>query len=213
MKRKLLISLLSSVAIVVGAVSVAYAVGTFKANQEGFRSGGEGQAARLTIQVEAGMADASSDLVPDSPTCGTGCTPIGGALSFSITNSSDVPVRVTQIALATYQCGFGGTCNQITSNKNGDGTFVALDVNGFPQSGTGDCARSVNFVAPANFNNWPTIGPHTTLQVNGTDNNRLGAGMIHLVSITPQGCQGATFAIGLNVTATEFTGVPGPPNP
>jgi hypothetical protein len=213
MKRKLLISLLSSLAIVVGAVSVAYAVGTFKANQEGVRSAGEGQAARLTIQVEAAMADASSDLVPDSPLCGTGCTPPGGALSFSITNSSGVPVRVTQIALATYQCGFGGTCNQITSNKSGDGTFVPLDANGVPTSGTGDCSRSVNFVAPANFNNWPTVGPHTTLQVNGTDNNRLGAGMIHLVPNTPQGCQGATFAIGLNVTATEFTGVQGPPNP
>lgn len=212
MTKKVLISLISSLAIVVGAVSLAYALGTFKANQEGFRQAGEGQAARLTIQVEAGMADASSDFVPDSPLCGTGCTPPGGALSFSITNSSDVPVRVTQIALATFQCGFA-MCNQITSNKSGDGTFVPLDANGFPLSGTGDCSRSVNFVAPANFNNWPTIGPHTTLQVNGTDNNRLGAGMIHLVPTTPQGCQGATFALGLNVTATEVAGAPGPPNP
>ena len=212
MKRKLLISVLSSLAIVVGAVSLAYAVGTFKTNQEGNRQAGEGQAARLTINVEAGLADASSGFVPDSALCGTGCTPPGGALSFSITNSSDVPVRVTQTTLATYQCNFT-TCNQITSNKNGDGTFVPLDANGFPTTGTGDCAKSVNFVAPANFNNWPTIGPHTTLQVNGTDNNRLGAGMIHLAFNTPQGCQGATFAIGLNVTATEFAGAPLPPNP
>lgn len=212
MKRKLLASVLGSLAILVAGVSIAYAVGTFKANQEGTRQAGEGQAERLTINVEAGTADAGSGFVPDSPLCGTGCTPPGGALSFSITNSSSVPVRVTQIALATYQCGFS-TCNQITSNKFGDGTFVPLDANGVPVSGTGDCARSVNFTAPANFNNWPTIGPHTTLQVNGTDNNRLGAGMIHLVPTTPQGCQGATFAIGLNVTATEFTGVPGPPNP
>ncbi len=210
MTKKLLISLIGSLAIVVGAVSLAYALGTFKANQEGFRSAGEGQAARLTIQVEAGMADASSDLLPDSTFCSFACG--GGALSFSITNSSDVPVRVTQIALATFSCGFGGSCNQITSNKNGDGTFVSLDSNGFP-SGNGNCANVVAFAAPANFNNWPTIGPHTTLQVNGTDNNRLGAGMIHLANNTPQGCQGATFAIGLNVTATEVAGVPLPPNP
>jgi hypothetical protein len=210
MTKKFLISLISSLAIVAGAVSLAYALGSFKANQEGFRSAGAGQAARLTIQVEAGMADPSSDLLPDSTFCSFACG--GGALSFSITNSSDVPVRVTQIALATFQCGFS-TCNQITSNKNGDGTFVSLDSNGFPQSSTGDCAKVVAFAAPTNFNNWPTISPHTTLQVNGTDNNRLGAGMIHLASNTQQGCQGATFALGLNVTATEVAGVPPPPNP
>jgi hypothetical protein len=211
MKRKLLISLLSSLAIVVAAVSVAYAVGTFKASQEGFRQAGEGQAARLTMRVEAAIADPNSDLLPDSTSCGSGCP--GGALSFSITNSSDVPLRVTAITLATYQCGFGGTCNQVTSNKLHDGSFVTLDSNGAPASGTGDCNTYVAFVAPVNFNNWPTIGPHTTLHVNGTDNNQLGAGMIHLSPVTPQGCQGATFAIGLNVTATEFTAVPGPPNP
>ena len=210
MKRKLLISLLSSVAIVVAAVSVAYAVGTFKANQEGFRQAGEGQAAHLTMRVEAAIADPNSDLLPDSNSCGTGCA--GGALSFSITNSSDVPLRVTAIALATYACGTGGICNQVTSNKFQNGSFVALDANGAPVS-SGDCSLYVSFVAPANFYNWPAIGPHTTLQVNGTDNNQLGAGMIHLAPNTPQGCQGATFALGLNVTATEFTGVPGPPNP
>jgi hypothetical protein len=213
MKRKLLISLLGSLAIVVAAVSVAYAVGTFKANQEGFRQAGEGQAAHLTMRVEAGTADANSDLLPDSPGCaGTLC--LGGALSFSITNSSDVPLRVTAITLATYQCGFGGTCNQLTSNKNHDGSFLTTDSNGVPpQTGTGDCSVYAAFVSPANFYNWPTISPHTTLQVNGTDNSQLGAGMIHLSPATPQGCQGATFALGLNVTATEFTAVPGPPNP
>jgi hypothetical protein len=210
MKRKLVISLLSSLAIVVGAVSIAYAVGTFKASQEGFRQAGEGQAARLTMRVEAAIADPNSDLLPDSTSCGLGCA--GGALTFSITNSSDVPLRVTQIALGTYQCGFS-MCNQITSNKFHDGSFQILDANGAPTSGTGDCNQYVAFVAPANFYNWPTIGAHTTLQVNGTDNNQLGAGMIHLSPTTPQGCQGATFALGLNVTATEFTNVPGPPNP
>jgi hypothetical protein len=215
MKRKLLISVLSSVAIVVGAVSVAYAVGTFRASQEGFRQAGEGQAARLVMRVEAGMADANSDLLPDSSNCGnTGNLCPGGALTFSITNSSDVPLRVTQIALAMSPCGFGGTCPAITSNKFHDGSFVVLDSNGAPPAnGTGDCNQYVAFVPPANFYNWPTIGPHTTLHVNGTDNNQLGAGMIHLATSTPQGCQGATFAIGLNVTATEVTAVAGPPNP
>lgn len=212
MKKKLLVSIISSLAIVVGAVSLAYAVGTFKANQEGFRQGGEGQAARLTMRVEAGTADANSDLLPDSSSCIPSCP--GGALSFSITNSSDVPVRVTQIAVATSPCGAGAVCNQITSNKFHDGSFLILDSNGAPPAGlTGDCAQSLGFIAPANFNNWPTIGPHSTLHVNGTDNNQLGAGMIHLLSTTPQGCQGATYAVGLNVTATEATGLSGAPNP
>jgi hypothetical protein len=208
MKKKLVISVLSSLAIIVGAVSVAYAFGTFKANQEGFRQAGEGQAARLTMRVEAAIADPNSAFLPDSTSCGLGCP--GGALSFSITNSSDVPLRVTAITLGTYPCGLGGTCYEITSNKVHDGSFVTLDSNGF---GSGDCSNYAAFVPPANFYNWPTIGPHTTLQVNGTDNNQLGAGMIHLAPLTPQGCQGATFAIGLNVTATESTNVPGPPNP
>jgi len=211
MKRKLLISLLSSLAIVVAAVSVAYAVGTFKASQEGFRQAGEGQAAHLTMRVEAAIADPNSDLLPDSSSCASGCA--GGALSFSITNSSDVPLRVTAISLATYSCGLGGTCNQISSNKFHDGSFVALDASGAPASGTGDCSTYAAFVAPANFYNWPAIGAHTTLQVNGTDNNQLGAGMIHLAPNTPGGCQGATFALGLNVTASEVTAIPGPPNP
>lgn len=218
MKKKLLISVLSSLAIVVGAVSVAYALGTFKANQFGFRQGGAGQAAEVTIRVEAGLADANSALLPDTSQCSGfgGCT--GGALSFSITNTSEFPLRVIGITVPTSFCfvnGVAAQCPNITSNKNSFGQFVQLGANGAPPSITGDCAQYAVFVAPAQFDNWPTIGPRSTLQVNGTDNNQLGAGMLHLKSTTPDGCQGATFAVGLNVTAVEaapaFPGVS--PNP
>jgi len=196
MKKKLLISALGSLAIVVAAVSVAYAVATFKANQEGFRPAGEGQAARLTMRVEAGMADASSDLVPDDYYASSNNPSPGGALSFSINNANDVPLRVTKVEQTTAFCGASSTCAVVSSNKNTDGTFNA--------SG-GTCAQYVVFAAPSNYDNWPTIAPHSTLQVNGTDNNRLGAGMNHLSNTTAQNCQGATFALSLTVTAYEWT--------
>lgn len=193
MKRKLLLSVLGSLAILVAGFGVAYAFGTFKANQEGFRPAGEGQAARLTIRVEAGMADANSDFVPDDFYLGS--TSPGGALTFSITNTSDLPMQVSKIEQARVTCG-PSTCPVVSSNKNGDGTY---------NPGGGDCKIYVSFSSPANFDNWPTIAPHSTLNVNGTDNNRLGAGMIHLATNTPQGCQGALFALTLNVTASEAT--------
>jgi hypothetical protein len=189
MKRKLLISVLSSIAILVGAVSVAYAMGTFKANQEGFRQAGEGQATRLTMRVEAGMADPNGDFLPDDGSSGAR----GGDLSFSIKNTSDVPLRVTKIEALPVPCA-QQFCPNATSNKNGIGTYAP---------GGGDCGGYVNLIFPTNFDSWPTIAPHATLQVNGTDNNRLGAGMIHLSSTTPQGCQGATFAVTLAITASE----------
>jgi hypothetical protein len=192
MKRKLLISVLSSIAILVGAVSVAYAVGTFKANQEGFRQAGEGQATRLTMRVEAGMADPNSDFLPDDGTSTFAAR--GGDLSFSIKNTSDVPLRVTKIEAVPVPC-VTLVCPNATSNKNGSGTY---------SPGGGDCGGYVAITAPTNFDSWPTIAPHATLQVNGTDNNRLGAGMIHLSPTTPQGCQGATFAVTLTITASEF---------
>ena len=194
--KKFLISVLSSVGILVVGVGVAYAAFTFKANQEGFRQGGDGQATRLTMRVEAGMADANSDLIPDDPNVSSSSNR-GGALSFSIENTSNVPLRVTKLELATQACGTG-TCPGVTSNKNNDGTFATV-------LGSGSCSQWVSFNSPISFEAWPTIGPHSTLQVNGTDNNRLGAGMIHLNSNTGQGCQGATFALTLNVTAIEFT--------
>jgi len=191
MKKKLLISILSSLAIVVAAVSVAYAFGTFKANQEGFRQAGESQAGHLTIRVEAGMADANGDFIPDDQFAGGR----GGDLSFSITNTSAVPVRVTKIELSNVGCA-NTACTGITSNKNTDGTFSTI-------LGNGSCYSSTTFVAPTSFDSWPTIAPHGTLQVNGTDNYHLGAGMLHMAYNTPQGCQGATFAAQLFVTAAE----------
>jgi len=198
MKRKLLLSVLASLGIVVGAVGVAYAVGTFKANQLGFRQAGEGQAAHITMRVEAGMADAGSGLIPDDATYPQ-YSP-GGALSFSIQNVSDLPLQVTKIDAALYTCETYPNykqCQVVNSNKNTDGTFTS--------GGTGSCGQYATLVAPTSFKNWPTIAPHSALQVNGTDNNQLGAGMIHLANNTPQECQGATFAMGLYVTAAEAT--------
>ena len=193
MTKKFLVSVLISMGILVGGVGVAYAALTFKANQEGFRQAGEGQAARLTMRVEAGMADPNSDLIPDDL---VNLSPPGGALNFSIKNTSDVPLRVTKIELVFQPCGVS-LCPAVTSNKNGDGTYNGI--------GFGDCKQWVSFAAPSNFDSWPTIAPHSTLQVNGTDNNRLGTGMIHLSNNTAQGCQGASFALTLLVTAVEYT--------
>lgn len=194
MSKKLLLSVLMSLGIVVGGFGLAYAFGSFNAIEQGFRQGGEGQAARITMQVEAGTADGNSQFLPDSA---TGTSP-GGALQFAITNTSDFPIRVTAIAQSTATCGLG-QCPVQASNKNSDGTYPT------PPTG-GNCVLDLYFVAPASFANWPTIGPHSTLQVNGTDNNQLGAGMIHMIPNTPDGCQGALFTVGLKVTATEVTG-------
>src|SRR2546423_4146517 len=105
MKRKILVSLLTSIGIVIAGVGVAYAAFTFKANQEGSRQGGSGQAARITMRVEAGMADANSDFVPDDFYYASASP--GGALSFSIQNTSQVPLRVSKVEGATYTCGIG----------------------------------------------------------------------------------------------------------
>src|SRR5207245_6997816 len=85
MKKKLLVSVLTSLGILVVGIGAAYAINTFKANQEGFRQAGEGQAARLTMRVEAGMADANSVLIPDDAQYPTYSA--GGASSPSITNA------------------------------------------------------------------------------------------------------------------------------
>jgi hypothetical protein len=205
--KKLLPSVIASLAILIGGFGLVYAFGTFNAVQQGFRQAGAAQAVHLTMQVEAGLADPNSDLIPDTSSCIPSCP--GGALSFAITNQSDLPIRVTQLAQATFTCG-SSQCPLINSNKNTDGSFVTHNADG-SQTAVGSCAVSAAFVAPPNFDNWPTIAPHSTLQVNGTDNSQLGAGLIHLFSTTPQGCQGALFTIQLKVTATEAVAAPGPP--
>jgi hypothetical protein len=203
MKKKFLVSVLLSLGIIVVGVGMAYAAWTFKANQEGFRQGGAAEATRVTMRVEAGMADANSDFVPDDGGATSTNPGPGGALTFAIENTSNVPLAVVQIEVVTVAstaCG-GTQCPFISSNKNGTGAFVT--------SGNGDCKQWVSITPPTNFVNWPTIAPHSTLQVNGTDSNRLGAGMIHLAYNTAQGCQGATFAVNLKVTAYEMTRQPG----
>ncbi len=193
MKKKFVVSVLLSIGIIVVGIGAAYAAFTFKANQEGFRQGGAAEATRVTMRVEAGMADANSDFVPDDSSAPSNP---GGDLTFAIENTSDVPLVVTQIDLATTACG-STQCPLISSNKNGTGSFAT--------QGAGDCKQYVTYASPTTFGNWPIIAPHSTLQVNGHDNNRLGAGMIHLSSGTAQGCQGATFTVNLKVTAYEFT--------
>lgn len=192
--KKVLLSVFMSVGIVVGAFGVAYALGTFNAIQQGFRQGGDAQAAHITMTVEAGVADPNSDFLPDDNFCSPNCP--GGALSFAITNNSDFPIRVTQIQQARVNSGLGGTVPAQSSNKNEDGTYPAP-----PASGT--CAADIYLVLPTSFVKWPAIAPHSTLQVNGTDGNGLGAGMIHMGNLTPPGCQGALFSVGLNITAVE----------
>jgi hypothetical protein len=199
MTKKVLLSVLMSVGIVVGGFGVAYALGTFNAIQQGFRQGGEGQAARITMTVEAGSGDANSQFLPDNSSCSQSSPCPGGALAFAITNTSDFPIRVSAISQAIVFCGTAGTCDVKSSNKNTDGTFPTA-----PNSGS--CVNDMFLTPPTDFRGWPTIAPHSTLQVNGTDNNQLGAGMIHLFNGTPDGCQGALFTVGLNVTATEQTG-------
>src|SRR5437667_80040 len=188
MKKKLLISVLSSLAIIVAAVSVAYAFGTFKASQDGFRQAGESQAGHLTIRVEAGMADANGDFIPDDLNAGGG----GGALSFSITNTSAVPVRVTKIELSTAGCA-SLSCTGITSNKNTDGTFSTI-------LGGGTCYLYATFSTPTSFDSWPTIAPHGTLQVNAS--LALAAGTWRITVTGPAVSESAVVPMGKVPTAT-----------
>ena len=102
MKKKFLVSLVISVGIVIAGIGVAYATYTFKANQEGSRQGGAGQAARITMRVEAGMADANSDFVPDDYYYASASP--GGALSFSIQDTSQVPLRVSKVEIGRASC-------------------------------------------------------------------------------------------------------------
>ena len=206
MKKKLVFSVLMSVGIVVGAAGLAYAIFTFNASQQGFRQAGEGQSARLTIQLEAGTPDGESGVLPDGPSCTQTPCP-GGALSFTITNTSDFPIVVESV---TQRClsGSGLTCVAATSNKNDDGSYGYNP--GSPNCGTHVTIKTPNLLA------WPTIASRSTLHVNGSDGNQLGAGMLHLNNNTPDGCQGALFFVGLTVTATEGTnaiGAGGEPNP
>jgi hypothetical protein len=190
MGRKLFVSLLVAAAASLVVIGSVFAASLWTAGQKGFHQDGTGQAAKLSIRVEAGIADPTGTLVPEdaATSCFTTVCGPGGALAFTIENTGNMPLRVTGVA---QTCGTG--C--ILSNKNADGTFVS--------NGTGSCGSSGFFEAPSNFNNWPIIPAHATLQVNGTDNNQLGAGMLHLLFNTPQGCQGATYQVLLTVTAQD----------
>src|SRR5438309_1204542 len=156
MKKKFLVSVLLSIGLLVVAVGAVYAAFSFKANQEGYRQAGETQATRITMKVEAGIADPNGDFVPDDPNTGSR----GGDLTFSIRNTNNVPLRVTKVEVSTAGCTL--SCTGVTSNKNIDGTFA-------PIGSQGSCYQFLTFTAPSNYDNWPVIPPHGTLQVNGTD--------------------------------------------
>jgi hypothetical protein len=207
-KKRILVSVLMSLGVILGSVGIGYAFSNLRAVQEGFRQGGNSQASRITIRVEAGIADPDGILVPDDGSCASTSTNFctGGSLSFSIRNTSQIPLRVNGVFPYEIPCGAPGTppCPIVYSNKNIDGSFAPISgATGFQ---SGSCKDYLSFVEPANFNNWPIIPLHSTLEVNGTDNNRLGAGLAHLKSSTPDGCQGATFSMVLIVTANDASG-------
>jgi hypothetical protein len=198
MKKKFLVSVLLSLGIIVAGVGVAYAAYSLRANQEGYRQSGETQSSRLTMRVEAAMADPNGDFVPDDPN--NAANAVGGDLNFTVKNTSNLPIRVTNIYQSSNGCA-STSCTGVTSNKNTDGTFATY-------GSQGSCYPYLTFNGPTSYDNWPTIAPHGTLQVNGTDASRLGAGLVHLASNTPQGCQGANFSMQLAVYASEMTYAP-----
>jgi hypothetical protein len=179
LQRTLLSGLLAAGAVAFGAAVPALAESAFQAAQGGSHQSGSAQATRLGIRVEAGLADQSVPLFPDPAP--------GGAIAFSITNASEVPLHVTGVALPPGA--------KINSDRNADGSPAA----GGPG---GSCAPFASFTAPdLAARPWPPIPPHETLKVNGSDTNRLGLGLIHLSAETPTGCQGANFQVPLAVTA------------
>lgn len=192
MGRKLFVSLLVAATASLVVIGTVFAASLWTAGQKGFHQEGSGQAGKLSIRVEAGLADPTGTLLPDNPpgTCAVAPCGPGGALAFTIENTGNVPLRVTGLLVACPPC-------VTSSNKNTDGTFVI--------DGSGSCGTFAGFLPPADFKNWPIIPAHATLQVNGTDNNQLGAGMLHLVPTTPSGCQGATYQIPLTVVAGSAT--------
>ena len=133
MGRKLLVSLLVATTASLVVIGTVFAASLWTAGQKGFHQEGSGQGGKLSIRVEAGLADPNGTLLPD-PDCGTPICGPGGALAFTIENTGNVPLRVTFI--------FGclGVC--FSSNKNTDGTFVI--------DGTGNCGVYGHFQAPAN---------------------------------------------------------------
>jgi len=221
-----------SVLAVFGAAIGALAASVWSAKQTGYRQRGGGQGATLTIRVEGALADPASDLLPDpsgctksslgSPPSSSGTTistPAcpGGAMNFTIQNTSNVPLRVVSIDAVIPP----SPATMFNSDKDSTGTFVDDQVGG-------SCAFSAHYQAPdiiaadhshSNVSNlgpgnqinsrpWPIIPPHGTLAVNGTDANQLGLGMIHLDGFNTNGCQGATFSTSLIVTAQDATGTP-----
>lgn len=160
-------------AVALGAAAPAFAQSVFQAAQSGYHQAGTAQATKLTIRVEAALPDSHVLLLPDTAACAKACP--GGALAFTVTNTGDVPLRVVGVTVT-------------------DGAKITSD--------HGTCGASASFAPPdLGGRPWPVIPPHATLQVNGSDSNQLGLGLIHLAVDTPNECQGATFTVPLSVAA------------
>jgi hypothetical protein len=184
-------------AMALGATGMAFGQSSWTAKQEGFRQWGTALGSTLKIKVEAGLPGAGDLLLPDNGVCPGAGNCAGGALSFSITNPTDVPLSVTDVAVQT-RC-FGYPC-------------VPAPVLG---SSVYECMSHMQFVAPRpagqtplpseplSLSSWPILAPHSTLQVNGSDYGGLGNHMLHLDYTTPDSCQGASFVVGLVVTAKD----------
>ena len=160
-------------AVALGAAAPAFAQSMFQASQSGVHQAATAQAGKLTIRVEAALPDERVLLLPDLAACSTTCP--GGALAFTISNTSEVPLRVAGVAQTEGAA--------ITSDRSG-------------------CAASARFAAPnLTARPWPVIPPNATLRVGGSDGAQLGLGLIHLAVDTPDTCQGATFTVPLSVSA------------
>jgi hypothetical protein len=187
-------------AVALGAVGVASAQSSFVAPQSGFRQVGNARIATLKITVEGAIADPSAILLPDSPYCPAVGNCGGGALSFDITNPTDVPVWVTDVAVVTTPCFVQG-CTPAP-------VILAPATQAL-------CGQHATFTPPPHsvyqtlpnlplpLVKWPIVSPHGTLHVNGSDYGGLGAHMIHLDSSTPDECQGEALTVALVVTARD----------
>src|SRR5690349_14774590 len=100
MGRKLLVSLLVAAAASLVVIGTVFAASLWTAGQKGFHQQGGGQAAKLSIRVEAGLADPTSTLVPEDAFTSCFATPCGpgGALAFTIENTGNIPLRVTGVS-------------------------------------------------------------------------------------------------------------------
>jgi FTR1 family protein len=149
---------------------------------------------RFRVTIDPAVSDPAVLLLPD---CATGCSQrgsAGGALEFVIPNDSDIPADVVSIEPLTYGCpdtyGQSVVCDSVFSaDLNPDGAPAATRT-------SGGCWTYAHF-RTQDLAAWPTIAPHSQLDIRGTDANALGMHFIHLDSGTPVQCEHARYQIKL----------------